>query len=349
VEALDCLMTNYSKAKEKIKSNSKIWLITGVCGFIGSNLLEELLNLGQNVIGIDNLSTGYVKNLQEVEIAVGKKKWDNFKFLEYDILNFDSCMKACEGVNYVLHQAALGSISRSIKDPLATNAVNINGFINMLFAAKSCSVSKFVYASSSSVYGDHPDLPKVESKIGKPLSPYATTKLCDELYAEVFRKTYGLDVAGLRYFNVFGKRQNVNGEYAAVIPRWISAAIKGEGIDIYGDGETSRDFCYVKNVIQANILAAVCENNSNSDHIYNIAVGDRTDLNTLIKIIIQAVANKIGTMPTLCITYKDFRGGDIRHSLADISKAKRDIGYTPQYNLLSGIVETVDWYCKDLV
>ncbi|MBU3598282.1 SDR family oxidoreductase [Polynucleobacter bastaniensis] len=342
-------MSNYSKVQGRLKANSKKWLVTGVCGFIGSNLLEELLNLDQYVIGIDNLSTGYIENLHEVKNTVGQKKWDNFKFLEFDILNLESCMKACEGVDYVLHQAALGSISRSIKNPLGTNAVNINGFLNMLFAAKSSSVSKFVYASSSSVYGDHPDLPKVETKIGKPLSPYATTKLCDELYAEVFRRTYGLDVAGLRYFNVFGKRQNVNGEYAAVIPKWISAVIKGEGIDIYGDGETSRDFCYIKNVIQANILAAVSEHKSESDKIYNIAVGDRTTLNDLIKIITQVVANKIGPSQTSRINYGDFRVGDIRHSLAEISKAKRDIGYAPQYDLMSGIIETVDWYCNDLV
>ena len=275
------MTTKYQALKTHLKTTPSTWLITGVAGFIGSNLLETLLQLNQKVVGLDNFSTGYQHNLDEVRDEVIPDQWSSFTFIEGDIRNLEDCQQACKDVDYVLHQAALGSVPRSLEDPITTNQVNIDGFLNMLVAARDAKVKRFVYAASSSTYGDHPDLPKVEDKIGKPLSPYAVTKLANELYADVFARTYGFKTIGLRYFNIFGKRQDPNGAYAAVIPKWIAAMIKNETVYINGDGETSRDFCYIENAVQANLLAAAVEDEDAINQVYNVAVGDRTSLNEL--------------------------------------------------------------------
>jgi len=274
-------MTTYETLKTTLMAEPKTWLITGVAGFIGSNLLETLLKLNQRVVGLDNFSTGYQHNLDEVQKSVSPRQWKRFQLIEGDIRNIDDCQNACNEVNYVLHQAALGSVPRSINDPITTNQNNIDGFLNMLVAARDANVDSFVYAASSSTYGDHLDLPKVEDKIGKPLSPYAVTKVVNELYADVFAKTYGFKTIGLRYFNIFGRRQDPNGAYAAVIPKWTAAMIENEPVYINGDGETSRDFCYIDNAVQANLLAATTDNDDATNQVYNVAVGDRTSLNQL--------------------------------------------------------------------
>lgn len=339
-------MTAYLQSKNTLLEEPKTWLITGVAGFIGSNLLEVLLTLNQKVIGMDNFATGYEKNLLEVKSIVSKEQWLNFKFIEGSINNIVDCRKACDGAQYVLHQAALGSVPRSIENPIDTNETNISGFLNMLVAARDSRVNRFVYAASSSTYGDHPGLPKIEEKIGNPISPYAVTKLVNELYAAVFAKTYGLETIGLRYFNVFGKRQDPNGAYAAVIPKWIAVMLKGEAININGDGETSRDFCYIDNVVQANILAATCKNRDAINQIYNIAVGGRTTLNDLYR---QLLQNILFIQPNLNIAkpvYQNFRSGDVRHSLADISKASKLLDYYPLYEVNEGLKLAMDWYIK---
>ena len=322
--------------KKKLKANPKKWLITGVAGFIGSNLLEELLNLNQKVVGLDNFSTGKKKNLTEVKNKVKDIKWKNFKFIDGDIVNYKTCEKACNNINFVLHQAALGSVQRSINDPLKTNKNNISGFLNIILAAKNADVQRFVYAASSSVYGDHPDLPKNENKIGKPLSPYAVTKFVNEIYAEVFAKNYDFKSIGLRYFNVFGKMQDPKGDYAAVIPRWISSMINDQNININGDGKTSRDFCYIDNVIQANILAATTTNDLALDNVYNIAFGDQTSLNELFKAI-QTNLNKKNINYTKNPIFREFRNGDVRHSLANIDKAKKLLKYKPEFDFNMGL------------
>ena len=337
-------MDTYSELLEKLNNNQSRWLITGVAGFIGSNLLEKLLLLGQSVVGVDNFSTGYKKNLEQVRNNIDEKHWRSFQFIEGDISHYDTCAKACRNVDYVLHQAALGSVPRSIKDPLATNTANVDGFINMILAAKDSDVKSFIYAASSSTYGDHTALPKIEENIGKPLSPYAVSKYVNELYADVFHLSYGFKSIGLRYFNVFGKRQDPEGAYAAVIPKWISAIIKQEKVFINGDGETSRDFCFIENVVKANLLAA------NSDHlseheIFNIAVGDRTSLNDLFTIIRTTLTDYGKEYPYDPI-YRDFRPGDVRHSQADVSKAKRLLKYEPEYNLSKGIQKAMPWYIE---
>jgi nucleoside-diphosphate-sugar epimerase len=329
--------------KKKLIKKPKRWLITGVAGFIGSNLLEELLNLNQEIIGLDNFSTGKKTNLVNVKNKVGDNKWKNFKFIKGDVANYKDCVKACDDINFVLHQAALGSVQRSINDPLKTNKNNISGFLNILFAAKNSKVERFVYAASSSVYGDHPDLPKIENKIGKPLSPYALTKLVNEIYAEVFAKTYDFKSIGLRYFNVFGKMQNPQGDYAAVIPRWIFSMINDEDIIINGDGETSRDFCYIDNVIQANILAAITTNDLALDNVYNIAYGNKTSLNELFKAI-QTNLNKRNVNYTKKPIFREFRKGDVRHSLANIDKAKKLLKYNPKFDFNKGLKKTIEWY-----
>ena len=337
-------MDTYSELLEKLNNNQNRWLITGVAGFIGSNLLEKLLLLGQSVVGVDNFSTGYKKNLEQVRNNIDEKHWRNFQFIEGDISRYDTCVKACRNVDYVLHQAALGSVPRSIKDPLATNTANVDGFINMILAAKDSDVKSFIYAASSSTYGDHTALPKIEENIGNPLSPYAVSKYVNELYADVFHLSYGFKSIGLRYFNVFGKRQDPEGAYAAVIPKWISAIIKQEKVFINGDGETSRDFCFIENVVKANLLAA------NSDHlskheIFNIAVGDRTSLNDLFTIIRTTLIDYGKEYPYDPI-YRDFRSGDVRHSQADVRKAKRLLKYEPEYNLSKGIQKVMPWYIE---
>lgn len=338
----------YQETIEKIKKTPSIWLITGVAGFIGSNLLEALLNLDQKVVGLDNFITGHQHNLDEVRASVGESKWANFKFIKGDILDIDTCKEACVGVDYVLHQAAIGSVPRSIEDPLLYQRNNDTGFVNMLVAVRDAKVKRFVFAASSSTYGDEPTLPKVEDRIGKPLSPYAVTKYVNELYADVFARCYGLPYVGLRYFNVFGKRQDPNGAYAAVIPKWISSMLKDEPVFINGDGETSRDFCYVDNNIQANILAATTGNPEAINNVYNVAVGESTTLENLYKILQSELSVASGVSEKSVPIYKDFRKGDIRHSLADISKAKKLLGYIPEYKAEEGLKLAMSWYIKKI-
>ena len=339
-------MNRYQQTREDLKLSPKTWLITGCAGFIGSNLLETLLLLGQKVIGLDNFATGHQRNLDEVESLVSVEQWQKFSFIQGDIRNSEDCHKAVNGVDYILHQAALGSVPRSIADPILTNSANITGFLNMLVAAKEAKVASFVFAASSSTYGDHPALPKVEDTIGKPLSPYAVTKYVNELYADVFNKTYGLNFVGLRYFNVFGQRQDPNGAYAAVIPKWTAAMIDNQDVLINGDGETSRDFCFIENAVQANILAATAEE-SCKNQIYNVALGDRTTLNTLFDSLKSALQqNDISYQKSP--VYQEFRAGDVRHSQADISKAKSMLGFEPEFRIQAGIEKAMKWYVKSL-
>lgn len=336
----------YVDLKDFLKSKPKRWLITGVAGFIGSNLLEELLKLNQEVVGIDNFSTGNRKNLDEVRKKVKNSEWNRFNFLEGDICNFNDCQKAIKGINFVLHQAALGSVPRSIKRPLDTNASNVTGFLNIIEASRLENVESFTYAASSSTYGDHPDLPKKESIIGNPLSPYAATKLFNEIYAAVYAKTYGFNSIGLRYFNVFGARQDPNGAYAAVIPKWIKGFLEDTDIFINGDGTTSRDFCYIDNVVQMNLLAANASK-ENKDKIYNVAVGDRTSLNDLIFLIKKSLL-KQGFNTIREPIYRDFRIGDVRHSQADISRAQKLLGYMPSHKVSEGLDDSIAWYVENL-
>jgi len=336
-------MTRYESLLQELPQAPRAWLVTGVAGFIGSNLLETLLKLDQRVVGLDNFSTGHQRNLDEVQSLVTSEQWARFSFLQGDIRNLDDCRRACEGVDYVLHQAALGSVPRSISDPITTNAANIDGFLNMLVAARDAEVKSFIYAASSSTYGDHPGLPKVENTIGKPLSPYAVTKYVNEIYAEVFARTYGFTTIGLRYFNVFGKRQDPEGAYAAVIPKWTAAMIKNEELFINGDGKTSRDFCFIENTVQANLLAATTVDEASRNQIYNIAVSGRTDLNELFFAIRAALAEN-GVSYEREPTYRSFRAGDVRHSQADIKKARSLIGYSPKYNIYDGILKAMPWY-----
>lgn len=320
------------------------WLVTGCAGFIGSHLIETLLKLNQTVVGLDNFATGHRHNLDEVKTQVSSVQWERFQFMEADIREPEACREACRNVDYVLHQAALGSVPRSLADPLSTNAANIDGFLNMLVAARDAKVRRFVYAASSSTYGDHPDLPKVEDTIGRPLSPYAVTKLVNELYAEVFARSYGFSSIGLRYFNVFGARQDPEGAYAAVIPCWARAMILGEAVRINGDGETSRDFCYVANAVQANLLAATTENPEAINQVYNVALNDRTSLNRLFELLRDALAEIKPELGCLKPEYGAFRPGDVLHSQADISKARRLIDYSPTHKIGEGIRAAMPWY-----
>lgn len=335
-------MSRYDEVKKELEANRRVWLVTGVAGFIGSNLLETLLKLNQTVVGLDNFATGHQRNLDEVQNLVTSEQWQQFNFIEGDIRDYTTCEAAVKGVDYVLHQAALGSVPRSIADPLTTNAANITGFLNMLQAAKEAQVSSFTYAASSSTYGDHPALPKVEENIGNPLSTYAVTKYVNELYAGVYARTYGFKTIGLRYFNVFGKRQDPNGAYAAVIPKWTASMINGEDVFINGDGETSRDFCFIENTVQMNLLAATAPDDA-KDQVYNVAVGDRTTLNDLYSSIKTALASNDITVNADPI-YRDFRAGDVRHSQADIGKATDKLGYQPQFRILEGIEKAMPWY-----
>ena len=367
---------SFQQVQEQLRSIPKTWLITGVAGFIGSNLLETLLKLNQRVVGLDNFATGHQHNLDEVQTLVTPEQWANFNFIKGDICNLDDCRTAmhfapspltrqaasCQlagvdvrlvvpsegrvegAVDYVLHQAALGSVPRSREDPITTNQNNIDGFLNMLVAARDAKVKRFVYAASSSTYGDHPGLPKVEERIGKPLSPYAVTKLVNELYADVFARTYGFKTIGLRYFNIFGQRQDPNGAYAAVIPKWIAALIKNEPVYINGTGETSRDFCYIENVRQINLLAATSENPEAVNQVYNVAVGDRTDLNELFALLRDGLAARHPSLENVQPVYRDFRAGDVMHSQADISKAVKLLGYQPTHTIRQGLGEALEWY-----
>jgi UDP-N-acetylglucosamine/UDP-N-acetylgalactosamine 4-epimerase len=334
----------FDKKQERLKNKQFTWLITGVAGFIGSNLLEFLLTHNQIVVGLDNFSTGFWRNLDEVEKIVGGTLWQNFKMIDGDIKNLNICQTACHGVDYVLHQAALGSVPRSIEDPIVTNANNITGFLNMLVAARDAKVKNFVYAASSSTYGNHTALPKVEENIGKPLSPYAVTKYVNELYADVFFETYGLNTVGLRYFNIFGPRQDPKGAYAAVIPKWVANMLNSKTSFINGDGETSRDFCYIKNAVQANVLAALTFNKEALNQVYNVAVGDRTTLNRLFSSIQEKLLKRLSAFSEVSASYRSFRPGDVRHSQADISKAERLLEYKPEYRIDSGLEESMDWY-----
>jgi UDP-N-acetylglucosamine 4-epimerase len=338
------MMTAYELLRQRLPQEPKTWLITGVGGFIGSNLLETLLKLDQQVVGLDNFATGYRRNLDEVQGLVGPAKWKHFRFIDGDIRIIEDCRQACEGVDYVLHQAALGSVPRSLADPIATNAANVTGFVNMLVAARDAKVKSFTYAASSSTYGDHPALPKVEDTIGKPVSPYAVTKYVNELYAEVFARCYGFNTIGLRYFNVFGPRQDRNGAYAAVIPKWTAAMIEGEPVFINGDGETSRDFCYVANAVQANMLAATTQNSEAVNEVYNVAVGERTTLNALYSELRRLLEPDFPRLKDAAPTYRDFRAGDVRHSQADIGKAATRLGYVPTHGFKDGLAEAISWY-----
>ena len=339
-------MSNYQEAKVQLKSSPKVWLITGVAGFIGSNLLEHLLKLDQTIVGLDNFATGHQYNIDEVQGLVTEAQWQKFHFVEGDIREYETCISAVKDVDYVLHQAALGSVPRSIADPISSNGANITGFLNVLQAAKEEGVRSFTYAASSSTYGDHPVLPKVEENIGNPLSPYAVTKYVNELYAGVYARTYGFKTIGLRYFNVFGKRQDPNGAYAAVIPKWAAAMINGEDVIINGDGETSRDFCFIENVVQANILSAMAVDEA-KNKVYNIAFGGRTTLNQLFEFIKSSLRDN-GVTDIRSPKLMDFRAGDVRHSQADISKAKMLLGYEPNFDIKAGIVKAMPWYVKKL-
>ena len=337
-------MSAYETLKMQLQSKQHTWLVTGAAGFIGSNLLEALLQLNQKVVGLDNFSTGHQRNLDEVQSIVTPAQWQNFSFMQADICNLTHCQAAFDGVDYVLHQAALGSVPRSVEDPITTNNTNVTGFLNLLVAARDAKVKSFVYAASSSTYGDHPGLPKVESLIGKPLSPYAVTKYVNELYADVFAKTYGLQSIGLRYFNVFGPRQDPVGAYAAVIPKWISSMVKGEPVYINGDGETSRDFCYIANVVQANLLAASTQNTDAFNQVYNIAVGGRTTLNELYLQLKQNLINSCKHLNDAHAFYREFRAGDVLHSLASINKAKERLEYEPSHTMAQGLALTIQWH-----
>ena len=345
-------MSKYVELQKYLKNNQRTWLITGVAGFIGSNLLEKLLILNQKVIGLDNFDTGYQHNIEQAikdaNKATSKDLNSNFKFINGDIRVLRDCQQACHGVDYVLHQAALGSVPRSIEEPIKTNSTNISGFLNMLVASNDANIKRFVYAASSSTYGDHPSLPKIEDEIGNPLSPYAVTKLVNELYAGVFAKSYGFKTIGLRYFNIFGKRQDPNGAYAAVIPKWISDMLNKKDVFINGDGETSRDFCYVDNTVQANLLAATTDNDSAIDQVYNIALNDRTSLNTLYKMIQERLNQRSVSIEHKNPIYRDFRVGDVKHSQASINKAKKRLKYQPTHSISQGLDEAMDWYVESL-
>jgi UDP-N-acetylglucosamine 4-epimerase len=341
-------MNRYDVVKQQLQAETKTWLITGVAGFIGSNLLEHLLKLDQRIVGLDNFSTGKRSNLDQVRNSVSKKQWQRFNFIEADIRSLITCHKVCSGVDFILHEAALGSVPRSIADPIASNESNVTGFLNMLVATRDAGVKRFVYAASSSTYGDHPGLPKVEETIGKPLSPYAVTKYVNELYADVFARTYGMETIGLRYFNVFGPRQDPEGAYAAVIPCWIRALIKGETVHINGNGETSRDFCFVENVIQMNLLAATSSESSAINQVYNTAVNARTSLNELYNMLHNRLLPHYPQLKGCKPLHRDFRKGDVLHSQADISKAAALLGYEPSHTIDAGLDAALSWYMANL-
>jgi UDP-N-acetylglucosamine 4-epimerase len=340
-------MNNYEALQQELRAQPKRWLVTGCAGFIGSNLLETLLKLDQDVIGLDNFATGHQRNLDEVRANVAPPQWARLRFFQGDIRDLATCHAVMAGVDFVLHQAALGSVPRSIDAPLHTNDVNINGFLNVLTAARDAGVKSFVYAASSSTYGDHPALPKVEDVVGNPLSPYAVTKYVNELYADVFGRCYGLRTVGLRYFNVFGARQDPQGPYAAVIPKWASALLRSEDVLINGDGETSRDFCYIANTVQANLLAATTPDPQAANTVVNVAVGGRTTLNEVFELLKGSLA-ELGVVSASCRIHRDFRAGDVRHSQADIGRARQLLGYEPTHDVQQGVREAMKWYLANL-
>jgi UDP-N-acetylglucosamine 4-epimerase len=341
-------VNRYEQVEEALRRDPKVWLVTGAAGFIGSNLVEHLLDLGQMVVGLDNFSTGSHENVEDVCSGFDRDRLRGFYFVEGDIRDLDTCRTACRDVDYVLHQAALGSVPRSMDDPLSTNASNVDGFLNMLTAARDARVRRFVYAASSATYGDQQGLPKVEERIGRPLSPYAVTKLVNELYADVFQRAYGLECVGLRYFNVFGPRQDPDGAYAAVIPKWIGGLLAGEPCYVNGDGETSRDFCYVANAVQANILAAANAPDTGAAQVYNVACGGRTSLNELFRLIRDGLARWEPAVASAEPEYREFRPGDVRHSEADISKIERSLGYRHSHGVEDGLAATLKWYVGEL-
>ena len=336
----------YEQALAALRREPRTWLVTGVAGFIGSNLLEALLQNDQQVVGLDSFATGHRHNLEQVRALVTPAQWQRLRFIEGDIRDLATCQQACEGVDHVLHQAALGSVPRSINDPIITNAANVSGFLNMLVAARDAKVRRFVYAASSSTYGDHPGLPKVEDRIGKPLSPYAVTKYVNELYADVFARCYGMESIGLRYFNVFGPRQDPEGAYAAVIPKWAAALLRSEAVAINGDGETSRDFCFVANAVQANVLAATTTHAAAVNQVYNVAVGDQTTLNQLYEQLVRSLSAAVPGLRVPAPVYQDFRSGDVRHSRADVSKAQELLGYRPTHRFAEGLSVATGWYLQ---
>jgi UDP-N-acetylglucosamine 4-epimerase len=340
-------MSPYDQIRNELRTSPKTWLVTGAAGFIGSNLLQALLKLDQRVTGLDNFCLGSKDNLEQVQASVSPAQWERFHFIEGDIAKVGICRRVCERVDFVLHQAALGSVPRSMTEPLASHDSNVTGFVNMLLAAKEAHVRRFVYASSSAVYGDSQEMPKTEEKTGHPLSPYAATKASNEIYAAAFAQAYSFKTIGLRYFNVFGPRQDPNGAYAAVIPKWISALLKRETVYVNGDGETSRDFCYIENVVQANLLSAVTTNPEAVDNVYNIALGERTSLNELFKLLQAALRQVDPSVPEQKPVYRDFQPGDVRHSLADISKAQQLLGYAPTHPIRQGLDLAMDWYRRN--
>jgi len=344
VASLSSSLSPFAVLGKRLPAQPARWLVTGSAGFIGSHLVESLLRLDQTVVGLDNFATGHRRNLDEVRSLVTPAQWSRHRFVEADICDLDACREACRGIDFVLHQAALGSVPRSLANPVATNAANVDGFLNMLVAARDAGVKRFVYAASSSTYGDHEALPKIEERIGRPLSPYAVTKLVNELYAEVFARCYGLASVGLRYFNVFGARQDPEGAYAAVIPRWTRAMLLGEEVKINGDGETSRDFCFVDNAVQANLLAATTDDPAAVNQVYNVAVDDRTSLNRLFDMLRDALSDFRPDVRSLRPVYGGFRPGDVRHSQADIDKARRLLGYLPSHRLEDGVRVAMPWY-----
>ncbi len=337
-------MTQYEKCREQLQHAPRSWLVTGAAGFIGSNIVEELLRLGQRVVGLDDFSSGHQRNLDQVQAAVGVEAWSRFEMIRGDIRDADACARGCRGADHVLHHAAIGSVPASIDDPLKAHDVNVTGTLRLMLAAREAGVKRFVYASSSAVYGDDATLPKVESALGHCLSPYAVTKLADELYAQVVARCFGLEAIGLRYFNIFGARQDPNGAYAAVIPKWINSMIKGEPVYINGDGETSRDFCFIANTVQANLLAAATQNSEAINQVYNVAVGDRTTLNGLYAQLHKNLLRLYPHLQDIQPVSRAFRAGDVRHSLADISKAATLLGYAPKERIGQGLEKAMPWY-----
>lgn len=335
----------FDTLQKSLSAQKHVWCVTGGAGFIGSHLTEILLRLGQSVRVIDNFATGSKENLEDVRSKVSDEEWDLFQLFEGDITDLTVCEEACRGVDFVLHQAALGSVPRSVRNPLASHRANVDGFLNMLLAARDSRAKRFVYASSSSVYGDDPSLPKVEERTGSVLSPYAATKAVNEVYAGVFQRVYGMQCLGLRYFNVFGPRQDPLGAYAAVIPRWIGELLRGEQPVIYGDGETSRDFCFIDNVVQANLLAATAEIPRDAPSVFNVACGAKTSLKELFHFISRFVSEVSGKEVATAACFREFREGDVRHSLADISRARAVLGYEPTVQVADGLDTTVRWFC----
>jgi len=339
----------YEEIRERIRSAPRSWLVTGAAGFIGSHLAEHLLKLDQTVVGLDNFSTGKQENLELVRQAVGEARWQKFRFVEGDIRSLDDCHAACASIDVVLHQAGLGSVPRSIDKPLRTHESNVNGFLNTLLAARDAGAARLVYASSSAVYGDHPALPKVEAELGRAMSPYGLSKRINELYADVFAACYGFHSVGLRYFNVFGPRQDPDGPYASVIPAWLGALLRGETAYVNGDGSAARDYCHVDNVVQANLLAATVEDPQALGQAYNVAVGEQTTLNELFELMRALLAQRLPHLRTVRPVHRAPRRGDMLLSRADVGKAARLLGYRPAFDLASGLAQTIDWYCKQLL